>query len=376
MTNTKSKINPRFNRGQKSKINTSKAQTMAELLAQHKTPFVAPHKRDTVTGIVTKLTRSEILLDINAKTEAVVLEKDKNILKKILSTIKLGDKVQVTVLNPESDEGNPVVSLRRSIDDAIWEKLNNLKKSQEAIELVVDSTTKGGFLVTTTDGVSGFLPNSHISMLHNPQNLIAKKIRAVVLELSRPFHKIIFSQRQALRIKDFEKLVKEFKVGQKVEASVCGVVPFGIFVSVLTSSNEEVEGFVHAFEILWGDEQPNIPEEFQIGKKITAAILGFDKETRRINLSIKKLTQDPFEEKVKDFPVDKKLKAKVSKIIPSAVLFDLGDGLTGFIKKEKIPANISYTEGSNVQVVVSSIDEKRHIIVLSPVLKEKPIGYR
>jgi small subunit ribosomal protein S1 len=358
------------------KATTTKAKTMEDLMRSAKTSFVALHKGGQVSGIITKLTPSEILVDINAKTEAVVLEKDKKILKKILSTIKAGDKVEVTVLNPESDDGNPVVSLRRSIEDAVWEKLNNLKKSQEVLELIVASSTKGGFLVTTTDGVSGFLPNSHISILHNPQNLIGKKIKAVVLELSRPLHKIIFSQRQSLGIKDFEKLVKEFKVGQKIDASVYGTVPFGIFVSMRNQFNDDIEGFVHISEIQWGDGQLNISEEFPIGKKITAAILGIDGEGRRINLSIRKLTHDPFEEKLKDFPADKKLKAKVSKIIPSGVLFDLGEGLIGIIKREKIPANVSYKEGSEVQVLVSSVDEKRHRIILSPILKEKPIGYR
>lgn len=372
---TKSKINPTTSLKQKS--NSAKVTTMAELMKKTaSTPFISPHKGDMLTGIITKLTSPEILVDINAKTEAVVLEKDKKILNKILSTVKVGDKVEITVLNPESDQGNPVVSLRRSIDNASWEKLDIFKKSQEVLELVVNSSIKGGFLVTSMDGASGFLPNSHTSILHNPQSLIGKQIKGVVLELNRPLKKIIFSQRQAMSIKDFEKIVKEFKIGQKIDAEVYSIAPFGIFVSINTSSNEEVEGFVHVSEIVWGEEKPNLSEKFQINQKVNASILDFDKEARRINLSIRKLTHDPFEEKVKEFSADKKFKAKVSKIIPSGVLLDLGNGLTGIIKKEKIPANVSYKEGSEIQTVVSSIDAKRRRVVLSPILKEKPIGYR
>lgn len=359
-----------------SKLNdTSKATTMAELLEKAKTRFVNVGKGQTLKGIVTKLTRFEILIDINAKTEAVVLEKDKKILNKILSTFSVGDEVSVTVLNPESDSGNSVVSLRRSIDDMVWAKLLTLKKNQEVLQVVVDSATRGGYLVTTLDDVSGFLPNSHTSILGKDQNLIGKTIKVIALDINRPLHKIIFSQRQALGIGDYEKLVKDFKVGQKIDSIISNVAPFGVFVSMQVEGTGYVEGFVHVSEVSW-EQVPDLTEKFKVGQKISAVITGFDKEGRRINLSIKKLTADPLEKRLEEFPVDKKITAKVLKVISSGVLFDLGEGIVGIIKKEKIPPNVSYKEGLAIQVTVSSIDKKRHRVVLTPVLLDKPIGYR
>lgn len=354
---------------------SSKATSMAELLEKAKTTFVNVGKGQTVKGIITKLTPKEILIDIHAKTEAVVLEKDKNILNKILSSLSVGDEVAVTVLNPESDTGNTVVSLRRSIDDLVWERLNKLKKSQEVLEVVVNSATKGGYLVTTLDGIAGFLPNSHVSSLDNPQNLIGKKIKAVALEINRPLHKIIFSQRLGLSLGDFEKKISGFKPEQKIDANITNIAPFGIFVAMhIKDTDEYVEGFIHVSEVSW--EQAANLENFKIGEKISSVITGFDKEDRRVNLSIKRLTEDKLLQKLEEFSIDKKIKAKVSKIISAGVLFDLGDGISGIIKKEKIPANVSYLEGSEIQATVSSIDKKRHRVVLTPVLKEKPIGYR
>ena len=353
-----------------------KATSMAELLQKAKTTFVNVGKGQTVKGIITKLTPGEILIDINAKTEAVVLEKDKSILNKILSTLKVGDEVSVTVLNPESDFGNTVVSLRRSIDDIVWAKLTKLKISQEVIEAVVNSSTKGGFLVTTLDGAAGFLPNSHISTLENPQNLIGKKIKVIALEINRPLHKIIFSQRQVLGIKDFEKLISGFKIGQKIDATVSNTTSFGIFVSLqINGSAGLVEGFIHISEVAW-ESTSDLTGKFKIGENLSCVITGFDKDSRRVNLSIKRLTIDPLTQKLEEFPIDKKIKTKVSKIISSGVLFDLGDGISGIIKKEKIPANVSYSEGMEIEATVSSIDKKRHRVVLTPVLKEKPMGYR
>ena len=76
------------------------------------------------------------------------------------------------------------------------------------------------------------------------------------------------------------------------------------------------------------------------------------------------------------FTIDKKIKATITKIISSGVLLDLGDGITGLIKKEKVPVKTAYKEGMVLNVTVSNIDKKRHRIELSPVLLDKPIGYR
>ena len=355
---------------------SAKATSMAELMKKTKsTPFISPHKGDMLTGTITKLTSGEILVDINAKTEAVVLEKERAILHKILSSFRVGDRVTVQVLNPESDFGYPVVSLRRSVGDITWERLSKLQKSQEAVEVTLDMGTKGGYLVTTADGISGFLPNSHTSSLENPQGLIGKKIKVVVLELNREMNKIIFSQKQVMDPADFQKLIKNLKVGQKIDAVVSNVAPFGVFLSIPVDDLRVAEGFIHISEASW-ENVNNISEIFKIGDKITGIVLGFDKESRRVNLSIKRLSEDPFEKKLDEFTVDKKLKAAVAKIISTGVILNLSNNVNGFIKKEKIPVKTTYKEGEEIDVTVLRVDKKRHRVEVVPVLKEKPIGYR
>jgi ribosomal protein S1 len=354
---------------------SSKSTTMAELLASHKTTFVKVNKGEILSGTITKLTSSEILVDIGAKTEAVVLEKDKRILKSLLSSIKLGDKVTVAVLNPESDYGNPVVSLRRFNDDRVWKQLDALQKSKEPLPATVDESTKGGFLVSTKDGLSGFLPNSQTVFLENSQDLVGKTINVSVIELNRSARKIIFSQKAVMGSEDFEKAVKALKIGQKIEATISNVAPFGIFLSVKLPDKKTVEGFVHISEVSW-ERIVTIPDTFKAGEKIEAEILNFDKESQRVNLSIKKLVKDPFEEKLKSYVVDQKISGSVTKVLSNGVLVNVGEGIEGFIKKDKIPPTISYNEGSPVNTTVVEVDTRRHRLILVPVLTGKPIGYR
>lgn len=100
------------------------------------------------------------------------------------------------------------------------------------------------------------------------------------------------------------------------------------------------------------------------------------KDAGRIDFSIKRLSEDPFEKIAKEFPVDKKLTAPVVKTAAGAVHLDLGNGVEAIIPKEKVPPTTSYEVGQQVSVIVSDIDAKRHKIFVSPVLLEKPLGYR
>ena len=361
----------------KSKVHSAhsgSATTMADLMKSVKTSFVSPKKGETLEGIITKLTASEILVDIGAKTEAVVLEKDKRLLKNLLATLKIGDKVTVGVLNPESDFGNSVVSLRKFTDDIRWTKLNELLKNKEVLDVTVDDVTKGGFLVTTKDGVSGFLPNSHTLFVESGQNLVGQTLKAVILELNKSMHKIIFSQKEAMADEDFDKLIKDLKPEQKIDTIVSNVAPFGVFTSIPVG-DKHVEGFVHISEIAW-EKTEDVSKEFKTGDKITALVIGFDKQAKRVNLSIKRLIADPFSEKLKTYTPEKKVTGTISKILSSGVLIDLEEGIEGFIRKEKIPPTVNFKIGASVEATVSEVDSKKHRVVLVPVLKEKPIGYR
>lgn len=360
-----------------SKLQSSQSnpQTMADLLAAHKTNFVRVSKGEVLSGIITKLTPSEILVDIGAKTESVVLEKDRKILRSLLSTLKVGDKVTVSVLNPESDFGNPVVSLRRFNDDRVWEKLEKMQKDKEKLDVFVDESTKGGFLVSTNDGVSGFLPNSQADFLENAQGLIGKTIKVSLIELNRPLRKVIFSQKATMASEDFEKAVKSLKLGQEIDATISNIVPFGIFLSVELPDKKTVEGFVHISEVSW-EKIVTVPDVFKAGDKIKTQIINFDKDSKRINLSIKKLLKDPFEEKLNMLKPDQRVSGKVVKVLSSGVLIDLGENLEGFIKKDKIPPAMKFNEGAEVNATVVEIDSKKHRVILVPVLTEKPIGYR
>lgn len=366
---------------------TGRAKTMADLLTSVRSSFVTFKKGDVVKGTIKKLTPSEILVDVNAKTEAVVLEKDRRILKTLLSELHEGEEVEVSILNPESETGNPVVSLRRFIDELIWKRLSDLEKNQKPIEVVVTETTRGGLIANNPAGLSGFLPQSQMlldSSLSDvsiyDQSMIGKKLTVFVSEVARSTRKIIFSQKPSVSPQDFDKAIKGVSIGQQLETTVTNVTPFGVFVSVRIDEKSSLDGLIHISEISW-EKVVDLASIFTSSQKITAVVIGFDRDARRMDLSIKRLTKDPFAKIAASFSVDQKVKGTVKEVLSSGIIIELvvpesEDSVDGFIRKEKIPPTVTYKTGDTITATVSQVDVHKHRIVLTPVLLEKPIGYR
>ncbi len=238
--------------------------------------------------------------------------------------------------------------------------------------------SKAGYVVDTAFGVSGFLPQSHVAYTQDGLNP-GQTVKARVLELNRSDNKVIFSQKQSLSAEEFSALAKQYKVGEKMKVTVTTITPFGIYVALPktkdTKIENELEGFIHISEISW-DKVIDLGDLFEVGEEIEAALTKFDNETRRISLSIKRLTTDPFETFMKEYPVDTRIQGIVTAIENGDVLFSFGEGAEGILRKDKIPPAMNYTEGQEVNLTISDYDRRKHRILVSPVLLEKPMGYR
>jgi len=351
---------------------------MADLMASHTSTFVTLHKGDVIQAKVSKITPTEILLEVGAKTEAVVLEKDRKIMKHLFSLLKAGDMVEAMVLNPESDMGYPVMSLRHFAADKTWILLEELLKSQEKVEVTVTEATKGGFLVESTTGVAGFLPNSHIASHTDTGELLGKQIKAAVVDLNRQQNKVIFSEKGIVTDGQFMAQSAKLKIDQKITGTISGITSFGVFVA-LPIDGGTLDGLVHISEVSW-ERTTDLAGKFAMGQEVDVVVIGFDKDSKRIDLSIKRLNGDPFKAIAEAYPLEKKVIGTISAITEQGVELALpqagGTPVDGMIRKDKISPTTKYEVGQEVTATVVQIDSKKRKVLLTPVLKEKPLMYR
>jgi len=93
-------------------------------------------------------------------------------------------------------------------------------KDKAQVNALVEESTKGGFLLSTNDGISGFLPNSQAVFLSNAQNLVGTIIKVLVIELNKELKKVIFSQKATQSPDSFNKAVKNLKPGDKIDVTI------------------------------------------------------------------------------------------------------------------------------------------------------------
>jgi len=352
------------------KAKTTGAKTMAELMARQTDSFKTLQKGDKVKGKVIKLTPQEILLDIGYKSHALVIEYDKQKLDSLLSIINLGDEVTASVISPEAEEGFPVVSLRRMLDEKVYGKLEDLYKGQKAFDITVLDVTRGGYFVTTDDGIRGFLPNSQVIEDNFKPN---DKVSVQMIEFDKDKKRVIFSQKATKYQTDIEVLRKLVKPKEKINATVTTVTPYGIYVEFDKDKNL-IEGFIHISEVS-SERVEGLMDKFKTGQKVEANVIEIDSSNNRVNLSLKAVAAGEFELVKGKYPLEKSVKGKVSKSSNRGVEVDLGDA-KGFIQSTKIPSGTTLEEGSDIEGEVIGYDDRSKRIILSPVLKTKFIGYR
>ncbi len=377
---TKKKDSQRGQTTTKTKKNTGQPQTMADLLADtdYRLPFY--QKGDKVTGTIIALSSNEILIDVGAKSYAQVGRKELEMIKYLLPSLKVGDQVSGTVILPENELGYMVVSLKNLGYEKKWELLEEKLKKEAEIEVKGVEVAKGGLLIDYA-GIRGFIPAAQLdpAFVADPSKLKGKKIKVKILEVNKKNTRFVVSQKAVTQkelIDKQKKALDQFEIGKKYEARVTGVANFGIFVLVpAVKPKVEIEGLIHISEIAWEKvEDPN--KYVKVGDQIEVVVIGIDKTSNRLNLSLKQLTPDPWKDIDKKYKPEQQVTGKISRLSGFGAFVNLENGVEGLIHISKIPPGENFKEGQKIQCVIEKVDPIKRKIALSFIPKAKPIGYR
>ena len=354
--------------------------TMDELLKQSDYKFYGFKKGDVVEGLITEKTKKAVWVDIGTKTEGLILDKEIKAAKDFVEQLKIGDKVTVVIYQPESENGHPLLSFKKTLNDYLWVEFDEKLKTGEPIKVRGKEINRGG-LVVEAKGIAGFIPTSCFSLQHvsNPSGLINRDFEAKIIEVDKEKNRLILSEKAVSEkglLKEQEEILKKIKVGDTFEGEVTGIMPFGLFVKVgIQTPSSSIEGLVHISEISW--EKVDDPSKFYKQKdKVKVKVLAVDKKSGKLNLSIKQLLKDPWLEIEKKYPVESKIKGEITRLAPFGAFVNLGKGIEGLIHISKIPAEKSLKPGDKVNCFVESIDKGARKMSLGLVLTEKPIGYK
>ncbi len=336
---------------------SKQATTMEELLAS--SDIKQLKQGDVIEGIILSKKKNEVWIDLGAQGVGVVMRREISHGQQL----KEGDPVTASVIDPEMDDGQILLSMRRAVKDRGWDELQRIFDDQEIVEVAAYDANRGGLLVEY-EGIRGFLPVSQLSAGHYPRvsgndkdeilqklnQLAGKPIKVRVLDVSRKENKLIFSEKEAVKDELQERFAK-LKEGQEVEGIVTGVIDFGVFVNV-----DGIEGLIHISEISW--ERVEDPKDYvKTGETIKAKIIAIDKD--RLSLSLKQMSEDPWLTEVKKFKKGDAVEGKITRITPFGAFVQLSPSVEALVHVSEM----SNEEGVDPEKIFQLNEKKKFKVI-------------
>jgi small subunit ribosomal protein S1 len=353
-------------------------QGMGALLEDYYPQAYKRHRRgDVVEGVVVRMDRDEVLVDIGAKSEAVVpLHEIPRSFMGGENALHVGSDVLAYVLQPEDPEGKIVLSLSRALAERGWRDLDKLREEGGTVEGEVVEHNKGGLIVSVM-GVRGFVPLSQIADLRRlgeesvEQRLEALKGRNVllkVIEINRRRNRLILSERAALqerRAREKERLLAELQPGERRHGVVSSICDFGAFVDL-----GGADGLIHLSELSWS-QVAHPSQVLKVGQEVEVYVVAVDRENRKIALSLKRLQAEPWAEVANKYQLGQIVTGKITKLATFGAFAEIEPGVEGLIHiSELSDERITHPkqavrEGEELRLRVIKVDAARHRLGLS-----------
>lgn len=296
-----------------------------------------PKEGDMVEGTVVAIDKSSIYIDVPPFGTGIIYGREYIIARDIIRKIYVGDSVSAKVVDTLNEDGYIELSLKEAKQALIWEEVEEAIKKKTPLELVVQDANKGGLLLTW-QGLQGFLPASQLKTEHYPRvadgdkmkileelrRLVGEKITVTVIGATQDDGKLVFSEKDVEKEETTAEEAEQYNVGDILEGEVTGVVDFGVFVKV----NENLEGLVHISELDWSlVEDPR--QHVQVGEKVKVKVI--EVKDGKVSLSIKALTENPWNEAGKKYNKGDKVKGVVIKYNNHGALVSIEEGVAGLV---------------------------------------------
>lgn len=317
-------------------------------------------------GTVVGLTETDAVVNIGYKSDGLISLNE----FRDLPNVKVGDEIEVLVVEKEDREGHLVLSRKQARLHRAWEDIVNLYKSGEVTSGLITSKTKGGLIVDIL-GMDTFLPGSQIDVkpVTDYDQFVGKTMEFKVVKVNEIIRNAVVSHK-ALIESDIEAqrsvIMSTLEKGQVLEGTVKNVTDFGAFIDL-----GGIDGLLYITDISWGRiKHPS--EVLENGQTLNVAILDFDDDKKRISLGLKQLTPQPWDNLPESIKEGNKVKGKVVNIEDYGAFIEIEPGIEGLVHVSEItwsnqPINAKeyFQEGAEHEAMIVSIDKEEKKMSLS-----------
>ncbi len=330
------------------------------------------HRGMITTGQVIMLSQDGIIVDVGAKIEGILpynqlFEFETNA-EDAAKYFKPGDEIQVYVVRSDIPNNTIVLSKKRADQERAWNLLQEIHDKEKPVEVEIIEKVRGGLVANL--GIRAFLPASQVDVrrVNDLSPFVGQRLKVKIIELNRRRNRVIISRRAILEEEIAEKKAETLKTlepGLKLDGEVVEITDFGVFVNL-----GGIDGLVHRSELTHGRfSHPR--DVVKVSDKVRVEVLDMDLERERINLSMKSLMPNPWDNVLANYSIGQKIAGKVTNLTPFGAFVEIEPGLEGLIhvsemswtKRVRHPKEI-VTEGDEVEAMILKIDTNQQRISL------------
>ncbi len=284
--------------------------------------------------------------------------------------LKVGDQVKVVVLKYDPSRERVSLGMKQILPDP-WTKAADSYPIGARLRGKVVSVTDYGAFVELEKGVEGLIHVSEMSWSKravHPSKVVnvGDYVEVQVLGVDEGNRRISLGLKQT-EPNPWQALAERHPIGSRISGKIKSITDFGVFVEI----EPGIDGLVHISDLSWTKKVRHPSELFKKGDEVEAVVLGIEVEHERVSLGIKQLAADPWDSVAQRYPLNTRIKGKVSSVADFGVFVEIEEGIEGLIhisqlSNERVdkPSGL-FKVGDEVEALVVQVDSKERRIGLS-----------
>lgn len=283
--------------------------------------------------------------------------------------VEIGQKINVQVIDFNKETSRISLGLKQLVENP-WESIPEKYKVGDIVKGEIVSIMNYGIFIELEKGIEGLIHISEVSWTKNVQNLqdsfkVGNSIESKVLFVDSDEQKISLGIKQ-LSEDPWSKISDLVKVGDKKSGIVNKVTKFGAFVSL----TDELEGFVRTTDFHWTKNSSHPKEFVNEGDKLDYIVIEILEKERKVLLSVKDLSENPWEGIESKFNSGDKIKGSFEKLNDLGIVIKLGDEIEGLIPMNKVSKEqkknmvSNLNEGDSLDLLVVEVKSEEKYITL------------
>ncbi|MDR0722034.1 MAG: 30S ribosomal protein S1 [Treponema sp.] len=310
-----------------------------------------------VEGNVIQVTQDQVFVDVGYKSEGKIP------ISEFTEMPQVGDAVSVILITKENKHGEVIVSKQKADVKLFWRNLRQAFQDHTPVAGTIEKLVKGGYDVNLGGGVHAFLPisQSDAQKVDKPEKLLGMTVLCYVERLYSDGKVNIVVNRRKWLEEEIEQKRNDFfettPIGADVTGTVKSFTSFGAFIDL-----GGFDGLLHINDMSWG--HVTRPKDFvRKGQEICLKVIRLDPIEKRINLSLKHFTDDPWVHFEDKYHVNDIVRGKVTKLTEFGAFIELEEGIEGlahisefsWIKKIQRPDEV-VSIGDEVECMILGYD--------------------